>query len=43
MRNVRGDEVTGNYFDVLGVQPALGQFLPCSRRATAPIQYLTWY
>src|SRR5580698_6740346 len=23
---VHGDEVTGNYFDVLGVQPALGQF-----------------
>jgi hypothetical protein len=26
LRSVRGDEVTGNYFDLLGVQPALGQF-----------------
>jgi predicted permease len=26
VRRVHGDEVTGNYFDLLGVQPALGQF-----------------
>jgi predicted permease len=26
VRSVRGDEVTGNYFDLLGVQPELGQF-----------------
>jgi predicted permease len=25
-RRIHGDEVTGNYFDLLGVQPALGQF-----------------
>ena len=24
--NVHGDEVTGNYFDLLGVQPQLGRF-----------------
>jgi predicted permease len=26
MRKVHGDEVTGNYFDVLGVQPEVGRF-----------------
>jgi predicted permease len=26
VRNVAGDEVTGNYFDLLGVQPQLGRF-----------------
>lgn len=26
VRRVHGDEVSGNYFDVLGVQPALGRF-----------------
>jgi predicted permease len=26
VRNVHGDEVSGNYFDVLGVQPAVGRF-----------------
>jgi hypothetical protein len=26
VRNVSGDEVTGNYFDLLGVQPELGRF-----------------
>ena len=25
--NIRGDEVSGNYFDVLGVQPELGRFI----------------
>ena len=26
VRSVRGDEVTGNYFDLLGAEPAIGQF-----------------
>jgi len=26
VRNVHGDEVTGNYFDLLGVQPEIGRF-----------------
>ena len=26
VRNVHGDEVTGNYFDLLGVRPAIGRF-----------------
>jgi predicted permease len=26
VRNVRGNEVTGNYFDLLGVRPEVGQF-----------------
>jgi predicted permease len=30
VRNVSGNEVTGNYFDILGVQPQLGRFFHAS-------------
>ncbi|KAF5406846.1 MAG: hypothetical protein Udaeo2_30680 [Candidatus Udaeobacter sp.] len=41
VKNVSGYSAAGNYFDLLGVQPAVGRFFPrcgCARR----IQRLIW-
>ena len=37
-----GDLVTGNYFDVLGVQPAAGRLLVADDDAVAVISYALW-
>jgi predicted permease len=38
---VRGDDVTTNYFDVLGAQPAIGRFFHASDERTAPYLVLS--
>ena len=40
VKSVTGYAVTGNYFDLLGVQPEVGRFIQCGGRAWAEFSAL---